>query len=64
MQHRVKFATHDAAEQAVIAAPKLGVCKYAFIAYRDYDPYDERGWCADASRPPARIFPVTETLVS
>ena len=64
MQHRVKFATHDAAEQAVIAAPKLGVCKYAFIAYRDYDLYDERGWCADASRPPARISPVTETLVS
>ena len=44
MQHRVKFATHDAAEQAVIAAPKLGVCKYAFIAYRDYDRYDDRGW--------------------
>ena len=53
MQHRVKFTIHDAAKQAEIAAPKLGVCKYAFIAYRDYDPYDGRGWCTDP-RAPAR----------
>ena len=39
-----KFTAHEAAEQATIAAPNLGLCKYAFIAYRDYDPYDGRGW--------------------
>ena len=47
MQYRVKFALHQAAKQAVTAAPKLGLCKYAFIAYRDYDPYNGRGWCTD-----------------
>ena len=62
MQHRVKFATHSAAEQAKIDAPNLGVCKFAFIAYRDYDPYDERGWRANASRPPARISLFTARL--
>ena len=44
MQHRIKFTTHEAAEQARIAAPNLDVCTYAFIAYRDYDRYDDRGW--------------------
>ena len=44
LEYRVKFAAHEAAEQAEIEAPKLGMCKYAFIAYRDYDPYDGRGW--------------------
>ena len=53
MQHRVKFATHSAAEQAKIDAPNLGICKFAFIAYRDYDPYDGRGWCTEP-RAPAR----------
>ena len=43
-QHRVKFAAHEAAQRAADAAPELGVCKYAFVAYRDYDPYDGRGW--------------------
>ena len=61
-QHRVKFTTHDAAEQAKIEEKNLGVCKFAFIAYRDYDLYDERGWRADASRPPARISLFTARL--
>ena len=43
-EHRVKFMAHQAAEQAAAEAPKLAVCKYAFVAYRDYDPYDGRGW--------------------
>ena len=43
-QHQVKFADHEAAQRAAAAAPALGVCKYAFVAYRDYDSYDERGW--------------------
>ena len=43
-EYQVKFTIHDAAEQAKIAAPNLGVCTYAFIAYRDYDRYDDRGW--------------------
>ena len=43
-EYQVKFTTHDAAEQATVAAPNLDVCKYAFIAYRDYDRYDDRGW--------------------
>jgi len=42
--HQVKFTAHKAAKQATIAAPNLDLCKYAFIAYRDYDPYDGRGW--------------------
>ena len=41
--YSVKFTTHEAAEQATVAAPNLDVCKYAFIAYRDYE-YDDRGW--------------------
>ena len=40
---RVKFTTHEAAEQATVAAPNLGVCKYAFIAYQS-TPWDDRGW--------------------
>jgi len=50
MQHRVKFTAHGAAQQAELEAPKLGVCRYAFIAYKDL-PYDDldlgggaRGW--------------------
>ena len=65
MQHRVKFATHSAAEQAAIAAPKLGLCKYALIAYRDYDPYDGRGWCIDLRPPTLRPrIRFTEPLAS
>ena len=44
MLHRVKFATHDMAKQAAGKAPELEVCKFSFIAYRDYDLYDIRGW--------------------
>ena len=43
-EYQVRFTTHEAAEQAAVAAPNLDVCKYAFIAYRDYDRYDDRGW--------------------
>ena len=58
MQHRVKFATHSAAEQAKIDAPNLGLCKYALIAYRDYDPYDGRGWCIDLRPPTLRAHTI------
>ena len=44
LEYLVRFAAHEAAEQAAKAAKQLGLCKYAFIAYRDYDPYDGRGW--------------------
>ena len=48
-EYRVKFAEHEGAlaADAFLAKaepPKLGVCQYAFIAYRDYDPYNGRGW--------------------
>ena len=44
-EYRVKFKVHRDAERAAAEAPKLGVCKKAFIAFRDYDAYDDRGWC-------------------
>lgn len=44
MQYRVKFEAHQAAEQAASAVPTLDMYKSAFIAYRDFDPYDGRGW--------------------
>ena len=44
-EYRVKFKVHRDAERAAAEAPKLGVCEYAFIAFRDYDAYDDRGWC-------------------
>ena len=44
MQYRVKFEAHQAAEQAASAVPNLDLYKSAFIAYRDYDRYDDRGW--------------------
>ena len=39
-----KFTAHEAAELATIAAPNPDLYKYTFIAYRDCDPYDGRGW--------------------
>lgn len=48
MLHQVKFLAHEdvlANDKLVLReAPKLGICKFVFIAYRDYDIYDDRGW--------------------
>ena len=44
MLHRVKFEMHSMAEKAVGKAQELQICKFAFIAYRDYDLYENRGW--------------------
>ena len=44
LEYLVRFTAHEAAKQAAKEAQKRGLCKYAFIAYRDYDQYDDRGW--------------------
>ena len=50
LQHRIKFTAHGAALQAEVEAPKLELCDFAFIAYKDlaYDDLDSggeaRGW--------------------
>ena len=44
LEYLVRFTAHESAKQAANEAQKRGLCKYAFIAYRDYDQYDDRGW--------------------